>query len=125
MPSPQLGRLRERLLAERERLRRLLAGVEGQMSDLGGPRPVELAEHAQQEGGLAVLTDLDERGWRALEEVEGALARMGAGRYGVCERCGSAIPLARLKAYPATRFCVACQAERERGQTAERPPARV
>ncbi|MBI4611683.1 MAG: TraR/DksA family transcriptional regulator [Candidatus Rokubacteria bacterium] len=120
-----MEQLRQRLLAERERLRRRIEGMEGQMSDLGGPRPMELAENAQHEGGFAVLTDLDERGWRALAEIEEALARMGAGRYGVCEGCGSAIPRARLDAYPVTRFCLACQAARERGQRSERRPTRV
>jgi len=120
--SSHLAALRDRLLAERARLRQLLGGVEAELSSLAGPRPAERAENAQQEGSVAVLTDLDEREWRALDEIEDALARIGAGTYGVCEACGWAIPLARLYASPATRFCLACQAERERSQRKERRP---
>jgi len=120
--SPHLAALRDRLLAERARLRQLLGGVEAELSSLAGPRPAERAENAQQEGSVAVLTDLDEREWRALDEIEDALARIGAGTYGVCETCGWSIPLARLCAHPATRFCFACQAERERSQRKERQP---
>ncbi len=45
----------------------------------------------------------------AVEEVDRALARIDAGTYGVCERCGQAIPKARLKALPYATLCVACK----------------
>jgi RNA polymerase-binding transcription factor DksA len=95
------------------------------LSGLVGPRPVERTETAQQEGSLAVLTELDEREWRALDEIETALAKMEAGTYGACEACGLAIPLVRLYASPATRFCLACQAEYERAHPRGRRPTRV
>lgn len=125
MRSSHLGELRDRLLAERGRLLRFLDKVETDLSGLGGPRPIERTESAQQEGSLAILTDLDEREWRALDAIREALAKIEAGTYGVCEACGLAIPPARLHAYPATRFCLPCQAERERSQRRERRPIRV
>jgi RNA polymerase-binding transcription factor DksA len=33
--------------------------------------------------------------------------------YGICEKCVSAIPLARLSAVPTTEFCIACEEARE------------
>ncbi len=44
-----------------------------------------------------------------VEEVDHALARIEAGTYGTCERCGQAIPRARLKAIPHARLCIACK----------------
>ncbi|WBB71272.1 TraR/DksA C4-type zinc finger protein [Micromonospora sp. WMMD1128] len=41
-----------------------------------------------------------------------ALRRMSEGTYGVCERCGQAIPTDRLEIRPAARFCVPCQQSR-------------
>jgi RNA polymerase-binding transcription factor DksA len=38
-----------------------------------------------------------------------ALERLAAGSYGICERCGERIPLARLRALPETRVCVSCK----------------
>lgn len=35
-----------------------------------------------------------------------------------CEECGEEIPEARRVAVPGVRFCVACQAEADRNQTA-------
>ncbi len=43
-----------------------------------------------------------------LKEVEDALARIDAGTWGRCERCGGAIGRDRLRALPDARFCIAC-----------------
>ncbi len=45
----------------------------------------------------------------AVDEIDRALAKMDDGTYGVCERCGNAIPKARLKALPYAALCVACK----------------
>ncbi|GAA4882239.1 TraR/DksA family transcriptional regulator [Actinomycetospora straminea] len=45
---------------------------------------------------------------RDLEEVDAARARVEAGTYGVCERCGRPIAPERLEARPAARTCVPC-----------------
>ncbi len=44
----------------------------------------------------------------ALGEVEHALAKVEAGTYGKCEKCGQPIAPARLEAKPAVRTCIAC-----------------
>lgn len=41
-------------------------------------------------------------------EVVAALARLDAGTYGICARCGRPIPAARLEARPMATLCVAC-----------------
>ncbi|WP_206491841.1 TraR/DksA C4-type zinc finger protein [Rhodococcus sp. KRD162] len=43
-----------------------------------------------------------------LREIDAARARLAAGTYGSCERCGREIPLMRLEALPAARRCVLC-----------------
>lgn len=48
-----------------------------------------------------------------LAEIAAARARLDAGTYGVCARCGRPIAPERLEARPAARTCVAC---------ADRPP---
>ena len=45
----------------------------------------------------------------AVDEIDRALAKMDAGTYGICERCGNPIPKARLKALPYASLCVACK----------------
>ena len=45
-----------------------------------------------------------------LVEIEEALARLDAGTYGLCERCGEPISDARLEARPVARTCIRCAA---------------
>lgn len=54
------------------------------------------------------LSGLAEAAASELQQVDDALARMDAGTYGVCARCGTAIPAARLEARPFAEHCVAC-----------------
>jgi DnaK suppressor protein len=49
-----------------------------------------------------------------LTQVEHALDRLDSGTYGRCERCGNAIPKARLEAFPSVTLCVACKQIEER-----------
>jgi RNA polymerase-binding transcription factor DksA len=53
-----------------------------------------------------------------LRQVEHALARIEAGSYGQCERCGKPIARERLDAMPEATLCIECKAQEE-----ERIPA--
>jgi len=44
-----------------------------------------------------------------LRRIDGALARINEGSYGLCESCGQEIPEARLQAEPTALRCVRCQ----------------
>jgi len=54
---------------------------------------------------LAALLD---QARRQLAQVETAIARLEAGHYGQCERCGQPIAAARLTARPAASTCIRC-----------------
>lgn len=43
-----------------------------------------------------------------LGEIDAALARVEAGTYGRCERCGQPIAAGRLEARPTARVCIDC-----------------
>lgn len=44
----------------------------------------------------------------SITEIDRALEKLAAGTYGICDRCGQAIPEARLEARPAAGLCVGC-----------------
>lgn len=48
-----------------------------------------------------------------LDQVEHALSRIEAGRYGECESCGKPIARPRLEALPEATLCIECKAEEE------------
>lgn len=45
----------------------------------------------------------------AVDEIDRALAKIDAGTYGICERCGEPIKKARLKALPYAALCIECK----------------
>ncbi|MFV1963110.1 MAG: TraR/DksA family transcriptional regulator, partial [Acidimicrobiia bacterium] len=45
-----------------------------------------------------------------IRKVDHALARIKSGDYGICESCGTAIPIERLDVLPYTTLCVECAA---------------
>jgi RNA polymerase-binding transcription factor DksA len=65
----------------------------------------EGATIAFERAQLAAL--LDQAG-QHLADLDQALARLAAGRYGICERCGRPIAPARPAARPAARTCISC-----------------
>src|SRR3990172_13016277 len=77
-------------------------------------RESELEEHAQEEQTARLLTRLDDQTLHAVQEIDAALQKILDGAYGKCERCRKAIPIARLRALPATRFCKSCAGRSER-----------
>ena len=70
-----------------------------------------------EDSASAVAADLLERigglERHELDEIRAAQARLETGSFGVCETCGSAIHLSRLRAVPWTRHCLSCQSREE------------
>ena len=64
-------------------------------------------ERAQLQGLLAGARD-------DLEALDRAAARLAAGTYGRCGRCGGPIAPERLDALPAAETCIACATPRRR-----------
>jgi DnaK suppressor protein len=56
----------------------------------------------------AQLSSLLDDAQVTLTAIETALARLGEGRYGECNRCGQAIATERLLALPSTTSCFSC-----------------
>lgn len=81
----------------------------------------ELAGPAPDPGDESVATliqDLDQadvtRDMGELRDLEGALARMAEGSYGICIVCGADIDYARLRANPAALRCIQDQENYEK-----------
>ena len=76
-------------------------------------RESEMEERAQEERSARLLASLDDRTLVAVREIDAALQRLLDGSYGRCEICHKGIPIARLRALPATRFCKGCAGQKE------------
>jgi RNA polymerase-binding transcription factor len=104
---------RRRLLEIRERLLRAVAASDEEAAALEAPGPGDAPDHAASRSLATLMSRLAGQEKRELDEVSAALRRLGSGVYGMCEACHEPIALARLRALPAARYCVHCQANQE------------
>jgi RNA polymerase-binding transcription factor DksA len=81
--------------------------LEAQRAEFAREREEALAECAQSvPDPVAQRRAADLKG--TIEQVDAALARIDAGTYGACTKCGTAIPEERLEIRPFSATCVAC-----------------
>jgi RNA polymerase-binding transcription factor DksA len=107
-----IGRLQKDRQAATDRLRRLRhdfgeivdASRDSNADDEHDPEGSTIAFERSQVDALVQQVE------HHLAEIDAALDRVRAGRYGRCERCGRQIPEARLEARPVARTCVSCPA---------------
>jgi RNA polymerase-binding transcription factor DksA len=94
--------------AGEERYAKLL----GEVHDRGDESVADLLRDVQ---AAEVTRDVGE-----VRDIEGAQARIAAGRYGLCIDCEADIGYARLQAFPTAKRCIGCQENREK--TKASPP---
>ncbi len=113
------------LLARREAELRAILRATGDMaehtSDVSNGEVVDFKDMAIEETQAVVEQAKAGQAAHELEEMIAARRRLQDGSYGECLDCGEEIDLRRLTALPATPYCTACQAIRERPVLARRP----
>ena len=95
------------LLAQAAALRADLAGIAAATAGADGddehdPEGATIAFERAQTASLLERTEA------RLAALDGALARLAAGRYGDCARCGRPVGAERLAARPDATTCVGC-----------------
>lgn len=110
-----LDRFRSVLEEERARLRALLEEheLERENARLAETAAERSPDPSSAEGGSMAFEyekdlSVDANTEDLLRKAENALERLDKGEYGICESCGTAIPIARLEVLPYTTVCVEC-----------------
>ena len=105
---------RDEITADLERLGQEMQWLGVEQEDERGGLGNHLAEDGssvmEQERIGTVSVDLQD----VLRQVEGALARIENGTFGICQRCGKPIGEERLEAFPYVEYCIECQSFLER-----------
>ena len=114
LDAERMSEFRERLRDARGQLLRTVLITEDEVRGLADPEPGALVEDSTRAVMADLLASLGGRERHELDEIQAATARLETGSFGVCETCGDAIPLLRLRAMPWARHCLACQAREER-----------
>src|SRR5205085_5286057 len=104
------------LLEERETYTRQATRLRAEAEQLAQDRDpgyVQFYEESGQGDSMNVERERDlalsAQALAAVEEIDRALAKIGFGTYGVCEKCGENIPKDRLRALPYAALCVKCK----------------
>jgi DnaK suppressor protein len=112
MTDPAFLDPRAALLAERDRLRAGIAeGIVAPGPMTYGSQAAAATQVFEQQRDLA----LRDHNQQHLVAVEAALARLDAGTFGACVRCGRPIAPERLEALPWAAHCIDCQRIAGRG----------
>jgi RNA polymerase-binding protein DksA len=86
---------------------------DGELSSAAGDQ--HLADHASEMLDREVDESLEENAEQLVHEIDVAVARIDAGTYGTCARCGQPIPEERLEAVTYATLCLDCRRIEERG----------
>jgi DnaK suppressor protein len=115
----ELAQLREeyaqQLRQERQAILQEVAAGEADLRSMESERASELEERAQEARATRMFARLEDRRKQRIEEIDQVLQRIALGTYGICERCGEPIPIARLRALPTARVHVQCADEEGQG----------
>ncbi len=101
---------RRQLRDRRVTLLRLVGKETAAASEIQTQAAHEQRDETSIRSTSVVLQGLSEAHRRDVAQIDAALARIEAGTYGECERCGHGIGRQRLRAIPEARLCITCSA---------------
>ena len=113
VPAAELHGL---LVADRERTAELISSLSGSIASMVEAARLTTSDDEHDPEGSTIAFERSQASTllatatEHLADVDAALARIAAGTYGVCERCGREIAPDRLRARPTARTCIACAA---------------
>jgi DnaK suppressor protein len=82
---------------------------------VSGSADQHMADTATETVDREIDYTLEESDGRLLAAIDGALARIEAGTFGICVNCGAQIAPERLEAMPGATLCIDCKRKEERG----------
>ena len=113
----QTSKILKELQEEKKRLEDEIGELESQDPSRSGFRDMNNTEDddAAESENHSRIQALLEASRNQLDSVNKALVKIEDGSYGKCERCGKAIPQARLEARPTAIYDVECEEIMENG----------
>lgn len=112
MDSLKVGALRDRLVRRRAEILAHLHRIDDQRRAVANH--VEWMDEATYAHRRELFRLLSRSWHEEIYQVDQALARLLAGRYGICLGCAGTIEIARLEAIPESEYCDACHTVWER-----------
>ena len=111
-----IAEIRGLLIADRERTADLISSLSGNISSMVEASRLTTSDDEHDPEGSTIAFERSQASTLLaaardhLTDVDAALARIAAGSYGRCERCGQEVARDRLLARPTARTCIGCAA---------------
>ena len=98
-----------------ERLEELLEHANDTVSGMISPKEnmPDPTDRASLEADRNFMLRIRDRENKLIKKIRKAMDRIENDAFGVCEKCGEDISLARLKARPVTTQCIGCKTKEE------------
>jgi RNA polymerase-binding protein DksA len=111
-----IAEMTEKLTAERQELLDSLMATNDAFRHLIGENNAtgDAADEAADVVDRKMLEALGSKDSARLQSIDSALVRLRQGKYGLCAKCGQAIPVERLRALPYALLCIECKSADER-----------
>ena len=123
MSTTHADEFRSLLEAERERIANAIeylasenpGTMQEELGDVGWGTDNHVGDMASVTFDRELDEGLEEGAQQTLDQIDRALAKLDAGTYGICERCGKPIGEERLRARPWATLCIDDQRLADRG----------
>ena len=98
-----------------ERLQELLSHAGETVSGMTEQKETfpDPTDRATLESDRNFMLRIRDREHKLIKKVKKALDRIESGTFGICDKCGEDISIARLKARPVTTQCIDCKTKEE------------
>jgi RNA polymerase-binding transcription factor DksA len=111
---PPITEIHGLLIADHERTADLISSLSGNIASMADASRLTASDDEHNPEGSTIAFERSQASTllgaakNHLVDVDAALARIAAGTYGSCERCGQAVARGRLLARPTARTCISC-----------------
>ncbi len=112
MKKKELEYFKDLLTKRLEELLSQAGDTVSEMNDSKGNFP-DPTDRAAYEADRNFELRIRDREFKLIKKVKKALERIEEGSFGICEKCGDDISVARLKARPVTTLCIECKTSEE------------
>lgn len=113
---PPIDEIHGLLIADHKRTADLISSLSGNIASMVEASRLTAADDEHDPEGSTIAFERSQASTllatarNHLADVDAALARLAAGNYGHCERCGQEVARDRLLARPTARTCIGCAA---------------
>ena len=116
MDQKRLKVFKERLLSEKQEILEAYNKNKSYGKEADGEATQDIADKAANSYTKEFLFSLSNTERDLVQQVDDALTRIEARRFGVCASCEEEMNTKRLEAVPWARLCRSCQEKQESGQ---------